>query len=980
MRLVLLTPYFLYIMPKLKRNKGGVCPNPCCNTKYFATERQLNQHIGGKTDCSAYVTAIRRQQQQPNQHQQGASALRGALCFVASQNGMATTSICPPVGLDIPTPAATLQNADSSTSSTSAPGSATFLDDDVSFANNDSICGNFEHSDFAELLANNDDLVVPPQERTFTTSRRVETTLMKLLTEIDAPLYAFKSVMEWAEDAHHSEYGFTCQNKSYHSQINNMQSWLGMGHLRPEEVVVDLPGAHGIEQINVTVFDFVKQVTSLLADSELNCGSNLVINSDNPFARYTPPDGKLGECISGSWYNHAWDHMETMTNNTFMIPIILYIDKTVISQSGKLSLHPVQMSLGIFTEKARRKANAWRPLGYIANEDIYYSGAERNDNTADVKNERLHRILDAILKSFKEAQQPNALQGVPVQLGQYSKKVNLYVPLQFIIGDVEGGDVLCSRYMYRRAGCQRLCRTCDVSTEDAIRTDVMCTRILLEDVRNLVADQNLDALRQLAQRPTFNAFYDIDCGDDPYGVFSMIMTEALHALEQGLMPYMMKQLMQQLGPLNVQAELDRLIKTTNDNPRQHGYHGFPRFMWKEGVSTLTMLTGDQKVGKMFAVTVLAATRRGEAFFTTHLGGTLQWQRMLYCFSQVLSYWAWLKQDTYWECGDTTARDEARDAIDTMIRQLQTLFPRDDGLGWNLTKVHEQRHVPDDIHRHGAHYNVHSGPQEHNHIENGKKAAERTQKRKHKLDFQTGHRVVDRLIIQQAFNRVADAEAGSEPDATADYGTKLASKAEIRIVMPDPSQPTVFTAEVVWKREKNGKYRLRLQDDILRFLVQSFFADHAVDHGTSRILTIPMFTEYHQNDTVYRAHPDYRGESAYYDWANVNWHTGDDETGQPIVESVVGQVLLFFEDPSDRQVKTIIHSTDPDKSEQHGVFFTLHEMELIGPDEPRLHIATVDALGSHAMMVPYTVDALSFIEVWERSEWPACFLGLVNDEV
>ena len=35
----------------------------------------------------------------------------------------------------------------------------------------------------------------------------------------------------------------------------------------------------------------------------------------------------------------------------FMIPIILYIDKTQVSISGKLTLYPVQMSLGIFTEK-----------------------------------------------------------------------------------------------------------------------------------------------------------------------------------------------------------------------------------------------------------------------------------------------------------------------------------------------------------------------------------------------------------------------------------------------------------------------------------------------------------------------------------------------------------------------------------------------------------------------------------------------------
>jgi hypothetical protein len=60
-------------------------------------------------------------------------------------------------------------------------------------------------------------------------------------------------------------------------------------------------------------------------------------------------NSQLGECLSGSWYNHAWDEMEKDGICDFMIPIILYIDKTQVSVSGKLTIYPVQMTLGIFT-------------------------------------------------------------------------------------------------------------------------------------------------------------------------------------------------------------------------------------------------------------------------------------------------------------------------------------------------------------------------------------------------------------------------------------------------------------------------------------------------------------------------------------------------------------------------------------------------------------------------------------------------------
>jgi hypothetical protein len=69
--------------------------------------------------------------------------------------------------------------------------------------------------------------------------------------------------------------------------------------------------------------------------------------------------------------------MEATTDCNFMIPIILYIDKTKLSLTGKLTLFPVTMSLSIFTQAMRRQARAWRTLGFIANEDYFFLAAER---------------------------------------------------------------------------------------------------------------------------------------------------------------------------------------------------------------------------------------------------------------------------------------------------------------------------------------------------------------------------------------------------------------------------------------------------------------------------------------------------------------------------------------------------------------------------------------------------------------------------
>ena len=139
-------------------------------------------------------------------------------------------------------------------------------------------------------------------------------------------------------------------------------------------------------------------------------------------------------------------------------------------------------------------------------------------------------------------------------------------------------------------------------------------------------------------------------------------------------------------------------------------------MWRDSVTTLSYLTGDLKVGKMFAISYIASTRDGEEYFTNVLeGGTNTWRKMLYVFQQILCYWAWLKQDHYWRADDMVSCNEGTASIKIMMMQLQALWPRQTGLEWNLTKLHEQFHLRMDIHRHGRHRNVHTGPQEHNHI-------------------------------------------------------------------------------------------------------------------------------------------------------------------------------------------------------------------------------------------------------------------------
>ena len=159
-------------------------------------------------------------------------------------------------------------------------------DDDHTITIND-----FEQSNFKVLVDEDDteNFILNPDKAVYTNARRVEVILLKILTELEAPLWAFKDIMDWACDAHQSGYRFMPEQATYKNQLKTIGKWVGMEHMRPTSVQLQLPGSRPEDKITVVKFDFISQFHSLLSDPVLNIRQNLVVNPDDAFSFYTPP-------------------------------------------------------------------------------------------------------------------------------------------------------------------------------------------------------------------------------------------------------------------------------------------------------------------------------------------------------------------------------------------------------------------------------------------------------------------------------------------------------------------------------------------------------------------------------------------------------------------------------------------------------------------------------------------------------------------
>ncbi len=165
-----------------------------------------------------------------------------------------------------------------------------------------------------------------------------------------------------------------------------------------------------------------------------------MINSllDNPFGPPTPTVETIRDVDTGHVYRSTYRELCTQPNNV-LCPLIMYLDRICIDQHGRCSLEPpgYAATLGIWNRSTRKKAEAWRPLGYIPNLYLLSKNENKFRINSVTKLRMYHEILDAIIESVVRLQSKG---GVPFYFDYKGKHydVNLKVFLMVIIGYTEG--------------------------------------------------------------------------------------------------------------------------------------------------------------------------------------------------------------------------------------------------------------------------------------------------------------------------------------------------------------------------------------------------------------------------------------------------------------------------------------------------------------------------------------------------------------
>ena len=961
-----------------------ICPEKTC-LRRFKTERALTAHLDKSPACAQALTKM---------------------------------FYCQPIGNNRSSETKQENIEDTAVSMATESFSSEEMDinDDLSNSSNSSHNTNSTNPNSVD----NTELGSPPTivsteepEICFTVDLLYQIKLMDILEKANSPHYLFQDIVEWVVEAQDQNVTFSNICKSRESGIKTIERFMPwMKQTAPYQVRTILETNTNTPQyLDVTVFNFKNQLLNLLGDKSLFGDiENLDVNPDNPFGKYTSPNKVLSTVNSGKRYKKAYRSMITDPENQLLLPIIFATDETKVSSQGKASSWPLVFTTSILNQSSRNKPSAWRLLGYIHDSSINTSSNQERQFSKHLKSSRLHQILKSILGSFVNFQKQES-GPVDVNLGRFKKQVILKTPCFFIIGDMQGGDKMaCSSVSYSNR-MHRLCRKCDVEGCNSGNPQIVCRKIKMKPVKDMVDQNRTEELDAMNQYHVQNAWFNVDFGGCPYGIFSAACpVEPLHALENGLMNDCIKVLLEKVGSAQKRAQLDHIAKKLTRYPRQR-FMSFgsdkemPRLLYQDGICDLVMTTAATKVGIMFTIVVIALQEEGSDFFSGIFGGsTRKLNDMRECFQMMLCYWMWLKKDSYWIRGHKEDLDKALHAIRTMLTRIVALWPRTQGQGWNLAKFHEQLHVPDDINQNGSPCGSHSGPLEHNHIQMVKKPSDRTQKRRKVLDWQLATRNYESNLITNALQYMNAESYDNEIVHPCDGPSENGSKGWLRIRNINGTKQALYT------QPKKGI--LYIDEQCVKYIVDSY-----CQLEINESMDLFYFSEYRKDGQIYRAHTDYRQQGPWHDWVMVRWEaeTGsfqpdeqvklchvnyldedisesdfevtdeeEKDTGEPKKFLYCPGQILCFVSPEPGVYHAILKSCDY-RFQKCSVFTTLWKQAYEIPNprrndkKPYIGFIDVDSIVRHVLMIPVDSSGETYQEIWNKTFWAAEFHCSQNEE-
>ena len=625
-----------------------------------------------------------------------------------------------------------------------------------------------------------------------------------------------------------------------------------------------------VQQVHVRSFD--EALKGLLTDPLLVREENLSFPNENtPLSCDNVPiisgDTKICELHHGSWWRDSWKKLCSGNTDEILVPLIFYMDGTTIDKGRKMSLCPLQMTLGIFNVKTRREARAWQTIYFspkgTTNCDDGYKGAAN-----------LHLGLEQALRSVREAcsgSREYEWSNLPWNGTEW--KVKMKFAVAYVIGDTEMHDKFSGRKPVRNHHAPMLCRHCDCPYADT--SNPRCniarsgnTRKLWtpEDFAN-PTDPNFFKNVCHYDLSNANAFYPLDFGANQHSIHLATPGEKLHMHQLGAAKRFVETFETFTGKATVTRNvLAGLAEDYGKALARQSERELPRTRFPDH------LNAKNKEGKHFSgmlLTIILALVSVDGQNALSLGqeDEVKAERKAGYRGQIEAAELILGMEEFLTSLHNTKNDYRNfpKMIVHFLNVINRHCVRNDGTGNKLVKLHLYFHLPKYIELWGPPDGWDSSHCESNHKTEIKAPAQKTQMNTSTLIEQTAnrhmeYRLIDRLSYHVKENDNEASTPAMEPTPPLSEGS--GSKFTISVDGDNHAAMTWDSPEMR-NRQVHNK-------DILEYCLKVI--QQAVDGNTVKGCTEnKRYDATRQKKCIFRAHPSFRDEGlqrhgVWYDWA------------------------------------------------------------------------------------------------------------------
>ena len=460
-------------------------------------------------------------------------------------------------------------------------------------------------------------------------------------------------------------------------------------------------------------------------------------------------------------------------------------------------------------------------------------------------------------------------------------------------GDIVGQNQLCMTY--NSVNKKKQYRECLCEKSDMSNHKVQCEPIT-KDIINRLKEHNKPLSTEYSRYSGLkSAFEGVPISADI--VDHIVPADVLHTFGNGISAYLIQvntgivESKNRKNEKDEKSSYDALHQRLAFVSKKQSYRGMPRNSCRNGITDHTKMTGTERRGNLLLVLFSYYTREGRRILLsrpemdeTTLDGMKHTLKLFLAYEYFIFHP--MKRDKM---------DELQRVVGKLIKWIKKYFPRNEGDGWNVPKMHALLRLPLNVQEFGCAENFFGGTGETTLQTSLKKPGANTQKRMDCFALQVATRIFETLCINKA-NEVVNGKNNNcwgAPNINDLFQDDDVDDEETLCFSSDKFQLKIGKSEdgrrkysVDWKTKAKNLIHLDVDKTLVAVL-----SNYATSVGVDSKIWLQGNTTTKLNGELFRATPLFR-ESPWYDWCIVQFHGRTTDS----IKLCAAKILGFFKGP------------------------------------------------------------------------------------